>query len=83
MRRGDGCEPGRTLVDALAPALDGLDEGLLPAARRARAGANRTAEMKEANAGRAAYVNSEQLIGNVDPGAEAVARLFEGLAGGA
>ncbi len=70
----------RTLVDALAPALEGLDEGLLHAAHRARAGANRTAEMKEANAGRAAYVSSEQLIGNVDPGAEAVARLFEGVA---
>lgn len=70
----------RTLVDALAPALEGLDEGLVIAAHRARAGANKTAEMKEANAGRAVYVSSEQLIGNVDPGAEAVARLFERLA---
>lgn len=70
----------RTLVDALEPALEGLDEGLAIAAHRARTGANETAEMKEANAGRAAYVSSKQLVGNVDPGAEAVARLFERLA---
>ena len=36
--------------------------------------------MGRANAGRASYVPEENLIGHVDPGAEAVARLFEGLA---
>jgi dihydroxyacetone kinase len=70
----------RTMVDSLAPALDALDEGLIQAAHAARAGADRTAGMTKANAGRATYVNARQLAGHVDPGAEAVARLFEQLA---
>jgi dihydroxyacetone kinase len=36
--------------------------------------------MSKANAGRASYVNARQLVGHADPGAEAVARLFEHLA---
>jgi dihydroxyacetone kinase len=36
--------------------------------------------MDKAHAGRAAYVNAAQLRGHVDPGAEAVARLFEHMA---
>lgn len=70
----------RTMVDALAPALDVLDIGRTAAAKAARAGAERTGEMGKAGSGRAAYVNREQLLGNVDPGAEAVARFFEHLA---
>lgn len=70
----------RTMIDALEPALEQLQHGIPAAASAARAGANRTAEMLQANAGRAAYVNAEQLKGHVDPGAEAVARLFEHLA---
>jgi dihydroxyacetone kinase len=73
--------PGdRTMVDALAPALDALEEGLPEAAKAARAGADRTAHMSKANAGRASYVNAKHLVGHADPGAEAVARLFEHLA---
>ena len=69
----------RTMIDALDPAIEQLQHGVSAAASAARAGANRTAEMLSAKAGRAAYINSEQLKGNIDPGAEAVARLFEGL----
>jgi dihydroxyacetone kinase len=36
--------------------------------------------MTRARAGRAAYVGEDKLAGHVDPGAEAVARLFEALA---
>lgn len=71
----------RTMVDALSPALDALDGGLKAAASAARAGADRTATLVRANAGRAAYINAKQLQGHADPGAEAVARLFEHLAG--
>ncbi|KMK65631.1 dihydroxyacetone kinase subunit DhaK [Puniceibacterium sp. IMCC21224] len=71
----------RTMVDALAPALDALGTGLGTAAQAARQGADHTATLTKANAGRAAYINAEQLTGHVDPGAEAVARLFEHLAG--
>jgi len=70
----------RTMVDALAPALDALEKGFAPAAEAARAGADFTATLLQAKAGRAAYVNAKQLEGHVDPGAEAVARLFEYLA---
>ncbi len=70
----------RTMIDALAPALDALDQGLLAAAKAARLGANSTADIHRAKAGRAAYVPSDNLKGNNDPGAEAVALVFEGLA---
>lgn len=70
----------RTMIDALAPALDALPDGIEAAAAAARAGANSTANIHKAKAGRAAYVPSENLKGNNDPGAEAVALLFEGLA---
>lgn len=70
----------RTMVDALAPALDALEGGLKAAAEAARAGADRTATLAKAHAGRAAYLSSRQLLGHADPGAEAVALLFEFLA---
>ncbi len=75
-----GAEPGdRTMIDALAPALAALRDGLEPAAKAARAGADHTATILRAKAGRASYVSAEQLADNNDPGAEAVALLFEQL----
>jgi len=80
MQEIGGARPGdRTMIDALEPALRVLPQGIAAAARAARNGANGTAEMVQARAGRAAYINTEQLRGQVDPGAEAVARLFEQL----
>ena len=70
----------RTMVDALAPALAVLGQGFAAAATAARDGADNTATIHRAKAGRAAYVPSENLKGNNDPGAEAVALVFEGLA---
>jgi dihydroxyacetone kinase len=67
------------MVDALSPALDAYDKGFAAAASAARAGANLTATYLSARAGRAAYINARQLEGHIDPGAEAVARLFEFL----
>lgn len=76
-----GAEVGdRTMIDALAPALDAMSGGLAAAAAAARAGADSTASIHRAKAGRAAYVPAENLKGHNDPGAEAVALLFEGLA---
>lgn len=69
----------RTMIDALAPALDALENGFKEAAEAARTGADHTASILQAKAGRAAYINAQQLEGHVDPGAEAVARLFEHL----
>ena len=78
-----GAKPGdRTMIDALEPALAALVSGksMAIAAMAARKGANATAKMTRARAGRSAYVSATNLQGIVDPGAEAVARLFEGLA---
>jgi dihydroxyacetone kinase len=82
MQKIGGAELGdRTMVDALKPALDRLEaSGMTQAAIAAREGATQTAHIRKAKAGRAAYINAEQLYGNTDPGAEAVARLFEQLA---
>jgi len=80
MQEIGGAKPGdRTMIDALHPALAALDAGLPAATAAARQGANHTATLSVAKAGRAAYVNSEKLKGQLDPGAEAVARLFEAL----
>ena len=76
-----GAEPGhRTMIDALAPALHALPEGVLAASNAARSGANATAKMTRAKAGRSSYLSADKLEGHVDPGAEGVARLFEHLA---
>ncbi|MCB1478018.1 MAG: dihydroxyacetone kinase subunit DhaK [Rhodobiaceae bacterium] len=73
-----GAGPGdRTMIDALAPALDALPSGLAASARAAREGADATANITRARAGRASYLSESSLAGHNDPGAEAVARLFE------
>jgi len=69
----------RTMIDALEPALRALDAGgLEDAAAAARRGAEATAAMRKAKAGRSAYVG-DQLHGVVDPGAHAIAEVFAAL----
>ncbi|MCX2561427.1 dihydroxyacetone kinase subunit DhaK [Acetobacter farinalis] len=78
-----GAKPGdRTMIDALQPALTVLADGgsLADAAQAARAGADATKHMTRANAGRASYVPEAKLANVPDPGAEAVACVFEALA---
>ncbi len=70
----------RTMVDALHPALEALGNGIEAAAKAAREGAEYTATLTKANAGRASYIGAAQLAGHIDPGAEAIARLFEHVA---
>lgn len=78
-----GAQPGhRTMIDALAPALAALPQGLAAAAAAARKGADATAGMTRAKAGRASYLSADKLAGYNDPGAEGVARLLETLARG-
>lgn len=70
----------RTMVDALEPGLKALDaKGLDAAATAARHGAEATAAMEKAKAGRSAYVGAK-LQGVVDPGAHAVAEVFAAAA---
>ena len=68
----------RSMVDALEPALAALASGQ-SAASASREGATKTAQMVSARVGRATYLGADQLKGHVDPGAEAVARIFEHL----
>ena len=70
----------RTMIDALTPALEALPESFVAAAKAARAGADHTAQILKAKAGRASYISEDRLSGHNDPGAEAVALLFENLA---
>ncbi len=71
----------RTMIDALAPALEALGQGVAAAAKAAREGADATASITRARAGRASYLPEESLAGHNDPGAEAVAILFERISG--
>jgi ATP-dependent dihydroxyacetone kinase len=83
MKEYGGAKAGdRTMIDALEPALKLLVSGksIEFAAIAAREGANSTAQMKRAGAGRSAYVSEMNLKGVIDPGAQAVGLLFEGLA---
>ncbi len=69
----------RTMIDALSPALDALGQDLNASAKAARKGADKTASIVNAKAGRATYVSADKLKGHNDPGAEAVAILLESL----
>ncbi|MDG4882508.1 dihydroxyacetone kinase subunit DhaK [Mesorhizobium sp. WSM4884] len=69
----------RTMVDALEPALKALDaSGLEAAAQAARHGAETTAAMQKAKAGRSAYIGRQ--LDTADPGAFAVAEAFAAVA---
>jgi DAK2 domain len=79
MKYGGANVGDRTMIDALLPALAALPD-VGKAATAARKGANATASMTRARAGRSTYVSADHLKGFNDPGAEAVALLLEGLA---
>ncbi|MHA0899670.1 glycerone kinase [Enterobacter ludwigii] len=81
MKQYGGADLGdRTLIDALQPALEALQKGDLQAATQAaNAGAEATANMVKAGAGRSSYVNKENLEGVTDPGAVAVAEVFKAM----
>ncbi|MGR5348472.1 dihydroxyacetone kinase subunit DhaK [Vibrio mediterranei] len=81
MMQYGGAKPGdRTMIDALYPALDSwAGHGLAQAVKAAQEGAEATATMLKANAGRSSYLNSDSLNGTKDPGAYAVERVFASL----
>ena len=71
----------RTMLDAIIPAVRALEAGesLACAAAAAKHGADLTATMKSARAGRSSYVPEGALQGVPDPGAVAFAAVFEAL----
>lgn len=82
MQYGGAQRGDRTMLDAILPGLEALKDGksVDAAAVAARKGANATARMKKARAGRSSYVGADRLVGVLDPGAEAIARVFESIA---
>jgi len=77
---GGAREGSRTMLDALFPASTALlaGSGVNGAAIASRQGADATAKMQHAEAGRSNYVSD--LKGTPDPGAVAVAVVFEAIA---
>lgn len=83
MQHYGGARPGhRTMIDALHPAFEALvaGKGLSDAAAAAKKGADETAKMTTAQAGRSSYLNESNLNGVKDPGAYAVEQVFAALA---
>lgn len=72
----------RTMLDALVPAAAALvaSNDLSNAAEQAKIGAEGTASMKSASAGRSNYLSEETLEGTPDPGAYAVSIVLKALA---
>ncbi|PNG20191.1 dihydroxyacetone kinase subunit DhaL [Streptomyces cahuitamycinicus] len=74
-----GAAPGdKTMIDALVPAVDALDDSFTAARTAAEEGAVATTPL-QARKGRASYVG-ERSIGHQDPGATSAALLVAGLA---
>jgi len=75
---GGAREGSRTMLDAMIPAAKVLLESndMKAAAMAAGVGAERTATMKVASAGRSNYLSAEQLEGTPDPGAVAVSLVL-------
>ena len=72
----------RTMLDALIPAADELlaSKNVAAAAAKAKEGADSTASLKAASAGRSNYLSEETLVGTPDPGAVAVSLVLQELA---
>ena len=66
-----------TMVDAMAPALEGSDISTI--AQLARTGADSTKEIRTASHGRSQYLAGTDLAGIPDPGAIAIAVILEAL----
>ncbi|MDD1781441.1 dihydroxyacetone kinase subunit DhaK [Enterovibrio sp. ZSDZ35] len=72
----------RTMLDAAIPAINALSktEDTVFASIAAQAGAEATTQMSKARAGRSSYLREDSLIGNIDPGAAAIAKVFHAIA---
>ena len=66
-----------TMVDALAPAMEGTDISSI--AQLAKIGAESTKEIRAASHGRSQYLAGTDLSGIPDPGAVAIATILEAL----
>ena len=82
---GGAQEGSRTMLDALFPASSVIVSGggsvasVREGAEAGRKGADSTAEMDHAEAGRSNYLSKDVLMGTPDPGAVAVAVVLEAM----
>jgi len=82
---GGAQEGSRTMLDALFPASSVIVSGggsiasVKEGAEAGRKGADSTAEMDHAEAGRSNYLSKDVLMGTPDPGAVAVAVVLEAM----
>jgi len=79
MKYGGARLGDRTMLDAAIPAIAAWNKGrpLIDIVQAATDGANGTAEILKANAGRSSYLRSDSLKGIKDPGAVAIALMFQ------
>jgi phosphoenolpyruvate---glycerone phosphotransferase subunit DhaL len=77
--RGKAEVGDKTILDALVPSLEAIDDGLDAMVAAARTGVEETTG-KQSQHGRASWLN-ERSIGRQDPGATAYVRFLESLAG--
>jgi dihydroxyacetone kinase len=78
---GGATAGSRTMLDALIPAVEAMKEGknFEDAAKAATNGAQLTAAMTSASAGRSNYLSQESLSGTPDPGAVAVGLVLSAI----
>ena len=70
----------RTMLDALFPAAEALiGSTIADAASAAKLGADSTARMDSASAGRSNYLSADALSGTPDPGAVAAALVLKAI----
>ena len=78
---GGATAGSRTMLDALIPAVEAIEDGknFEDAAKAATDGAQLTAAMTSASAGRSNYLNQDSLSGTPDPGAFAVGLVLSAI----
>jgi dihydroxyacetone kinase len=78
---GGATAGSRTMLDALIPAVEALKDGkeLVDVAKAATDGAQSTAAMSSASAGRSNYLSEDTLTGTPDPGAFAVGLVLSAI----
>lgn len=69
----------RTMLDAMIPAVQKMDQGISAALEVARLGYEQTKSIDSTESGRSSYLSAEKLKGFPDPGAAAVVVALEAI----
>ena len=77
MKYGGAKLGDRTMLDAMIPAAEAIDDGVEAMAKAAMAGVEKTKSIVKTRAGRSSYVPEQALCGVPDPGAVAIAIIIQ------